>query len=251
MAVPGDTLQGLRQIFLYPPVAFLPVLPIRPHHGFLAGGNLGENHAAAVEAPGDPVGEDEAVLGKIDGGLDDLRHAHGTVFLQGQGESGRGARDADGQVMNTVGVGMKGRTVRPGEGNGRIHGTVPVFVQVHPGMSLARRFLAVIDRYGRSVGQTYDHEPATADVAGRWMGHRQGQSEPHGGVDGVTALLQDICGDLRGQGFHGNRHAFLADYRLAGRCASIVYRHGRDEQAAYRNQGCQAMLHLPYPRYGA
>ncbi|MNS61846.1 hypothetical protein D3C72_948840 [compost metagenome] len=59
----------------------------------------------------------------------------------------------------------------------------------------------------------HDHVAAAADVAGARQGHRLGEGHGHGGVHGVTALLQDIHADLCRQRALAHDHAAPPDRR--------------------------------------
>ncbi len=51
-----------------------------------------------------------------------------------------------------------------------------------------------------------DDEAAAADVAGVGQHHLEGESDRHGGVDGVAAQLQDVHADLCRQGMRRDDH---------------------------------------------
>ena len=62
-----------------------------------------------------------------------------------------------------------------------------------------------------------EHEATAADVAGARQGNGKGKTNRHGGIDGVTTLLQDVAADGRGERFLRGDHAvFRPDGMLNG-----------------------------------
>ena len=72
---------------------------------------------------------------------------------------------------------------------------VAACVQVHGGSSSAGSFFAIVDKVGLAI-HVNGHEAAAANVAGRWQGDCQRETDRHACIDGVTALFKNLLGSL-------------------------------------------------------
>ena len=102
MTVLRDELQGFRQVFLDPAVAFLPGLAVAAEHGRLARGDLVENDLAAVQSPGDAFRQDKPFSARSMAGWMTSAMDMVPYFSSARGESRDGAWHADGQVVDPV-----------------------------------------------------------------------------------------------------------------------------------------------------
>src|SRR5207302_3458824 len=75
-------------------------------------------------------------------------------------------------------------------------GGVPGRVDVHVGGGPAGRHLPVVERAHATSRVAVHDEPPAADVARLWEHDRERKSDRHRGVDGITALLDDLDPDL-------------------------------------------------------
>ena len=138
--------------------------------------------------------ENEALVSKHYRRHDDRLPRQFAELLVGQFHAADGAGDAD----DTVAVGgvalLEHRLVRGGG-----------------------RGFAVFDDCWLSLGRMDKHEPAAADIAGRRMRDGEGECGGHGGVDRVTAILQNRQPGIGRRGRHGDHDtvAGFASHRLA------------------------------------
>ncbi len=89
----------------------------------------------------------------------------------------------------------------------RTIGRLAVGIQVHVSRGGPGCLLPEVQARHGAVGLAQDHEPAPADVAGPWVGHRQGEGGGHGGVDGVAAVPQNFNANIRGMTVSAHDHA--------------------------------------------
>ena len=88
-----------------------------------------------------------------------------------------------------------------------------VGIEEHPFGCSAGRFLSEIEREGLSLGGQTDHEAATANVAGRGVGHRQRKLDRGGRVKGVAARLENLDADTGRERLGRGHHPVGRDVR--------------------------------------
>jgi len=91
-----------------------------------------------------------------------------------------------------------------------------VSVQIHVAGGLAGSSFAEIDECRPPIGHADEHESATADIAGKGMGHGKGETDGNSGIHRVSARFQDRDTDVSRQGFLGDDHAFAGKDRFVG-----------------------------------
>ncbi len=91
---------------------------------------------------------------------------------------------------------------------------VALGIQVHIGGRFGGRFLAVVEEVHLAVGPAEEQEAASADVAGLWKHHREGESDRHRGVDGVAALPHDRGSRLGRLGLQRGHHCLRRMHRM-------------------------------------
>ena len=90
-------------------------------------------------------------------------------------------------------------------------------VEVHVGSRGQRRHFPKVEEAVAAVGKVDGHEATAAEVAGGRIDHGQRVAHRHGGVDGVTALPEDVHAHLRCQVLGADHHAMFRADRDNGR----------------------------------
>jgi hypothetical protein len=90
---------------------------------------------------------------------------------------------------------------------------VPLRVEIHARRGRQRRGFAEIQKFVRAVGEVDHHEAAAAQIAAARMHHRFGKADGHGGIDGISPVLQDVHADPGGETLSADHHAVCRGHR--------------------------------------
>ena len=218
-----DLAQGGGQLLLHQLLALLIGLAMIEEDGRDIG-LFGEIFRAPMQQIHIALFQGDAVLGQLDGGLDQLGAAHGAIFGAQLLEAHHAARHAHRLVAEQAEIGDH----------------IALGVQIHVLAGGARRLFAEVDESVLAVGEMDGGEAAAADIAAAGMHHRQRVAHRHRRVDGVAAGLQDIGAHLAGIMLGTYRHAVLGldrGRRVGGRrdAGEIgVGKRGRREEMSSR-----------------
>ena len=157
------------------------------------------NRRVAVQGLAQAVGDWKSIRSQPDGGFQQLRPTFVPIFLVCQLESANRSGNA--------------RSAPP---ELAVHGDVSVCIQIHVPRGGERSLFAEVDKGGSTVGETGQHEAASADIAGRRMRDGERESNSHGCVDGVTAGLEHRSAHISGQRLLRNHHGMAGVDRLPG-----------------------------------
>ncbi len=176
---------------------------------------VGEHFAAVgFQIVGQRVVDLKTVARQLDGGLHHFVQRQGAVLIQRQRE----ARD---------GAGCAGRQMG---GEGFFAVSVALIVEEHVARGLGRCHFAEIDRGRHTIFGAQHHKTAAAEVTRLRVRHRQRIADGHRRIHRVTALLEDIHPDLRGEGIHRRDHPLLRPHGME----HILFHAVRDRRGSRR-----------------
>ena len=166
----------------------------------------------------------EAFRRETDRGLDETLPRQASVLLPGHVQTGDGAGDAYREMAQVM----------------PLEAVLAVF-EPHRVGRFGGRHLAEIEGDGLALGRAEDEKTASSDIAGRRMRHGEGESGGDRGVNGVSAVLQDVDPNLGGEVVLRDDHPFFrSDRHVLGDGVA------RDSESQRCDDGYffVAMLHL-------
>ena len=198
----GDAAQGGSEFGLFEGFAGLQRAAVCVVEDFGGTRPFAQALGEASQRVGEAGSDGNAFFGEADGRRQHLFARHRAVFFEREQQAVHRAGYADGKavVARALFVG------------------VAFGVEVHVAEGGFGRFFAVVNGDGFVFLRVVDeHEATAADVAGARQGNGEGKTNRHGGIDGVTTLLQDVAADGRGERFLRGDHAvFRPDGMLDG-----------------------------------
>ena len=84
--------------------------------------------------------------------------------------------------------------------------TFPLRIEIHVAGGRFRSFFAEVEKVHLAVGLAQQHETAPANISCLGVNDGQREASSHGGIDGVPALPQDVCADLRSLLVNAHHH---------------------------------------------
>ncbi|MNV26630.1 hypothetical protein D3C71_1177550 [compost metagenome] len=113
---------------------------------------------------------------------------------------------------------------------------IPLIVEEHIARCLIWRHFAEVDGRGIAVFGAQQHKAPATEIPRLRMRYRQGITHGDGGVDGITALFENIHADLRSHRINGRHHPLLRPHGMENiffhavgdwRCGRRIRRHGK------------------------
>ena len=187
----ADCTQRVREILLHERLTRTPRSAVSLEKDRRRRAVLAKVFDALAQHVGIALFEDESAFSQRDRGRDQGRTRQRAVLLAHVFKTMHRAGNGDGQMPTDA----------------EICDHIALLIEKHVGLRRERRSFPEVDKCFLPIGELNRHEAAAAEIAGRWIGHRERVTHRNGGVDRGSAALEHVDADLRREMLRGDDHA--------------------------------------------